>query len=95
MVPVVALIRAKVGKEKALEAVLRGYVEPTRKEAGCTQYDLYRDQSDPRMFVFVEKWNSASELQAHLASPHIVAGMARKDELIETREIRLLTPIES
>jgi len=93
MIPVVALIKAKVGKEKMLETILKTMVDPTRQEAGCIQYDLHRDQSDPRMFVFVEKWKSEKDLQAHLASAHIASAMARKEEFIESLEIRSLAPL--
>jgi quinol monooxygenase YgiN len=95
MVPVVALIKAKVGMEKTLETILKGLVAPTRKESGCLRYDLHRDQADPRMFVFVENWKSVPDLQAHLSSAHIAAGMERKAELIESLEIRSLAQIDA
>jgi quinol monooxygenase YgiN len=93
MLPVVAVIKAKPGKEKALEALLNGVLAPTRKEAGCLVYELFRDKADPRTFVFIESWQSDQALQAHLASPHIQAAMARRDELIEALDIRALTPV--
>ena len=93
MLPVVALIKAKPGKEKALEKMLRGLVAPTRREAGCLQYDLHLDKQQPGMFVFVERWESEAHLGAHLQTPHIAAGMSRKDELIESLEIRSLEPL--
>jgi quinol monooxygenase YgiN len=93
MVPVIALIKAKAGKEKILEAILSSLVAATRKEAGCIQYDLHRDQADPRMFVFIEKWTSDKDLQTHLASPHIASAMSRKTELIESIDIRSLAPL--
>jgi hypothetical protein len=39
---------AKPGKEEALRKVLLGLVAPTKKEAGCVQYDLHVDNDDPR-----------------------------------------------
>lgn len=90
MVPVVALIKAKQGKEGMLQELLTGAVAPTRAEPGCLQYDMHRDAADPRLFVFIEMWRSEEALQAHLASAHIQAAMARKDELIETIDIRVL-----
>jgi quinol monooxygenase YgiN len=92
MLPVVAIIKARPGKEKILEGILKGLVEPTRKEAGCLRYDLFRDSSDPRTFVFIEDWRFDADLQAHLASPHIHAAMSRKAELIESLDIKTLQP---
>jgi quinol monooxygenase YgiN len=93
MLPVVALIKAKAGKEKELEAMLRSLVAPTRAEAGCVQYDLHVDKAQPGLYVFVERWESESHLKTHLKSSHIQSGMARRAELIETLDIRRLQPL--
>jgi quinol monooxygenase YgiN len=54
-IPVVAIIRAKAGKEKALEELLKKIVAPTHEEPGCLRYALHKSQTDPRSFVFVER----------------------------------------
>jgi quinol monooxygenase YgiN len=92
-VPVVAIIRAKPGKEKLLEKALSGLVAPTHHEAGCRLYALHRSPEDPAVFVFVEKWTSAEALQKHLASPHVAAALAHKEELIAEFRVISLAPI--
>ena len=92
-VRVVALIRAKKGKEKPLEDILKVMVKTTHTEAGCQLYALHKSESAPGTFVFVEKWATPQELEAHLSAPHIGAAMARKDELIESIEIMPLVPL--
>jgi quinol monooxygenase YgiN len=89
--PVVAIISAKHGKETELEALLVRMVESTHEEAGCQRYALHRSKSDPRTFVFIEKWTTDAALDAHAASPHVTQGMLRKVDLIERLEIIPLT----
>ena len=75
VLPVVAVIKAKAGKEKELERILAGLVRPTRQEAGCLQYDLQRSAKDPGTFVFIEKWTSPEVLEKHLQSSHVQAAL--------------------
>jgi quinol monooxygenase YgiN len=79
---VVARVVALPGHVEALRAVLLELIEPTRKEPGCIQYDLLQNLSDPTDFTFVEKWASNGALDAHLASPHIQAAVAKLDVLV-------------
>ncbi|MEO8368132.1 MAG: putative quinol monooxygenase [Candidatus Solibacter sp.] len=70
---VVAEMTAQSGKEDALREKLSGFVAPTRAENGCVQYDLHESEDHPGQFLFFERWTSAQELEAHLASPHIAS----------------------
>jgi quinol monooxygenase YgiN len=76
---VVAHIEAADGHEALVQQTLEGYCEPTRAEAGCLRYDLFRDLSNPRQFTFIEEWESADHLAAHAQSAHINAGRAILD----------------
>ncbi|MGF6754703.1 putative quinol monooxygenase [Paraburkholderia sp. GAS334] len=92
-VAVVAISVAKPGYEEQLREALTGIVGPTRKEQGALQYDLHRDVSEPRRFVFVERWESEAALAAHAKSAHIAAcGQAVKD-WVEHSEIRVVSKI--
>lgn len=86
-VPVVAVIKAKKGKEQILFDVLKNVVAPTHQEKGCIKYGLHRSPDEAGTFVMVEKWESKETLDAHLASAHIAAAFARKEELIENISI--------
>lgn len=81
MIVVIAQLRARIGREKELEQVLRGMIAPTHKEEGCIQYDLNISSSDPGVFVFYERWRDQSDLDAHLKTPHMVPALARVEEL--------------
>ena len=80
-VTVVATFQARPGKEADLRAALLGLLAPTRKEAGCLNYDLHQSPEDPGRFLFHENWTSKAALDAHLQSPQIRELIPRVDEL--------------
>lgn len=79
---VVAHIRVESGHEDAGRAVLTALLEPTRREPGCIRYELLQNSSDPGDFTFVEEWESDAALDAHLATPHVQAALARLRPLL-------------
>ena len=70
---VVARIKAKPEKVGEVRELLRGLVEPTRKESGCVSYELLQNREDPTDFTFVEEWESDAAFEGHAASDHIKA----------------------
>jgi quinol monooxygenase YgiN len=78
---VIATFVARPGKETELRAALTALVAPTRKEAGCLNYDLHAATDNPPRFLFHENWTSKAHLDAHLQSPHVQALLPRVDEL--------------
>ena len=79
---VVALIKAKPGKEATLRADLLALVPITRQEPGCINYDLHIATDNPGHFMFHENWASQQHLNDHLARPHIAAMLAKAPELL-------------
>ena len=75
-VRVVAHITARPETLAAVREALVGFIEPTRKEAGCISYQLFQDNVDPCQFTFVEEWVSDEALDLHLRTPHLSAGAA-------------------
>ena len=82
MVTVTAHIKAKKGLEEKLKEELLALVEPTRSEAGCISYDLYRDQENQSIFMFYESWQSKGDLEQHLQKSYLTNFMAKADELL-------------
>ena len=80
-ITVVATFQARPGKETELKNALIGLVAPTRKEAGCLNYNLHSSPEDPAKFLFHENWTSQAHLDAHLKSAHIATLLPRVDEL--------------
>ena len=80
-ITVVATFQARPGKEAELKRALIGLVAPTRKEAGCINFDLHISPADPAKFLFHENWTSKAHLDTHLQSPHVQVLLPRTDEL--------------
>jgi quinol monooxygenase YgiN len=80
-ITVVATFQARPGKETELRSALLALLTPTRKEAGCLNYDLHQTPDDPAGFLFHENWTSKAALEAHLESTHLKALIPRVDEL--------------
>ncbi|MFT7684441.1 MAG: quinol monooxygenase YgiN [Moritella dasanensis] len=67
----VANIEAQADKIEFVKAELLKLIAPTRLEAGCIQYDLHQDNSNPAQFTFIENWASKALLEQHINSPHL------------------------
>lgn len=76
---IVAKVEAKSDKIELVKAELFKLIAPTRKEAGCIQYDLHQDNSDPAVFVFYENWESRELWQTHMNNDHLKAYMEATD----------------
>ena len=65
----------KVGE--FLEAAEKTLVAPTLQEPGCIEYAIWQDASDRTRFAMVEEWESAAQLDAHLAQPSLQAAVSK------------------
>ncbi|HWI59301.1 MAG TPA: putative quinol monooxygenase [Bacillota bacterium] len=79
---VVAQIKAQPGKEAAVRQELLSLVEPSRKDAGCLNYDLHQAMDNPALFLFHENWTSKAHLDAHLAKPDLQAVLGRVGQMV-------------
>ena len=78
---VVAQVKAKPGKEAEMRRELLSLVSPSRKDAGCINYDLHQAADNPASFMFHENWTSKAELDAHLSKPDLQAVLARVGQI--------------
>jgi quinol monooxygenase YgiN len=89
-VTVVALFRAKPGKEEAIRQAIEAVIAPTRAEPGCINYDLHQSTEDPSVLMLYENWNSKKDLDEHLAMPYLKGLLAKADDLLaEPIDIKL------
>jgi quinol monooxygenase YgiN len=82
-VTVLAVIRARAGMEERVKQELLAMVGPTRKEAGCINYDLHQSTGDTGLFMFYENWRSQKDLDDHLAAPHFKAFASKGGEILD------------
>jgi quinol monooxygenase YgiN len=81
-VHVVAHFNARPDTVEAVREVVTGFIEPTRKEAGCITYVLVRNDADPLELTFIEEWASNEALDVHLQTPHLKQGAAKLASLL-------------
>ena len=79
---VVAQIKAKPGTESQVRQELLSLVAPSRKDAGCLNYDLHQALDNPALFLFHENWTSKAQLDQHLETPDLQAVLARLGQLV-------------
>ena len=92
-VHVLATFQTLPGKEREAEALLQGLIEPTQREEGCLRYVLLRRIDRPGIFDFVEEWRSTVDFRKHIASGHLSAVMARRDELFTVVDVAFVAPL--
>jgi len=71
-IKLVAIFRVKMECVEEAKAVFEALIEPTRKEKGCIEYELFQDESDPASFAFIEEWATAEDLANHRKSEHLM-----------------------
>jgi quinol monooxygenase YgiN len=74
---VVAQIKAQPGKEAQVRQELLSLVAPSRKDAGCLNYDLHEALNTPGLFMFHENWATKAHLDEHLKKASLQAVLAR------------------
>ena len=73
---VIAQYRVRAGEEEKVEAALRQMVAPTRAEPGNLDYQVFRDPTDPALFVLVERYADEAAFEAHKESEHFATWLA-------------------
>ncbi len=92
---VVAVIKAKEGKEDVVREAMGSLMAPSRKDKGCIRYDLYEAQGAPGTFVNLEVWASQEDINAHLAQPHLGAAFANAGDALDgAPQIYMLNPVD-
>ncbi len=62
----VMTFRARPGEGDLVGDGLRLIVEKVRNSPGCEQYDLFRSDSEPDVFVVLERWTTPEAMEAAL-----------------------------
>jgi quinol monooxygenase YgiN len=79
----VGIVRAKRGEEQELGRRMAALLEPTRAEPGCLAYDLFQSSEDAGVWVLIEQWSSAADLDAHVNTDHMAAFLARSGDVLD------------
>ena len=89
-----ATVEAKPEAAHEVEAALKKMILPTRAEAGCVRYELFRSKEKTGTFHLLETYANDDALASHHASPHfaeLVASLA--DKLASDLQIQSLSTL--
>ena len=101
MIHVIAIITAQPGQRAAVLEAFAANRAAVLAEPGCIEYGAAIDAEGlppskgsfgPDSFAVIEKWESLAALQAHAASPHMLAYGAKTKPLVASRVIHVLQP---
>lgn len=70
---IIARVEAKEDKIEFVKSELVKLIAPTRKEAGCIQFNLHQDNKNPAVFAFYENWENRELWLAHRNTDHLAA----------------------
>jgi quinol monooxygenase YgiN len=89
---VIAILKAKPGREQDLSTFLQAALHGFQAEPGCIAYALMTDRENPARIVSYETWTDEAALNVHLHSPTMVAaGPKLADMLAVPMELIKLT----
>jgi quinol monooxygenase YgiN len=92
-VTVIATFVPHGGHEGDVEQILRAMVGPSRAEAGCEAYDLYRSETG---FALYERYRDADALDHHRGTEHYTAYRAAiADHLAEPIGVSRLQALDT
>jgi len=69
---------AKVGHESDVATLFAKLTEESRKEPGCSMYQVHRHKTDGRRFFIYEQYKDDAALEAHRTAAHFLQ-FAKKD----------------
>ena len=69
---------AKVGREAEVATLFTKLTEESRKEPGCSMYQVHRHKTESRRFFIYEVYKDDAALEAHRTAAHFLQ-YARKD----------------
>jgi quinol monooxygenase YgiN len=99
MIHVLAIITTKPGLRAQVLEAFHANMPAVHAEKGCVEYQPVVDVENfgaiqtalgPDTFVVVEKWQTADDLKAHGAAPHMAAYAAKVRDMIASRTIHVL-----
>jgi len=88
---IVASIKAKNEfKDEVYNELVKLYEATHKNDAGCIQYDLHKDLENKNCFTFIETWENAKLLDAHMQKEHFHSFVKSVENKLENLEISKL-----
>lgn len=80
---VVAVFRARPGKDEELGRQLLSLVSATRQEEGSRFYQICQSRQDSAEWIVLENWRDRAAFELHMATPYVSAFMQQVPHLCE------------
>jgi quinol monooxygenase YgiN len=88
MVQTVSKIYVREDQIHEFVETFKGMIEPTKKEKGYIQYEMYQDNENPSLFIVLEQWENREDFDKHLQSEHFKEIVPKMTEYM-TKEVEL------
>ena len=77
------------GKREAYVQKLHegGYLDAIRNEEGCKCYDFYFSEKDKNTLLLIEMWESKSDQEQHMTTPHMAEVMKLNGDYIVSAKL--------
>ncbi|MBG3021666.1 putative quinol monooxygenase [Proteus sp. WDL240414] len=89
-VRLIATIVAKENHENEVLSACKAMIKPSHKDEGCIQYELHKDTTQPRTFIFFEIWENQSAIDKHNETAHMKAFVENLKDKIELLDIKFV-----
>lgn len=83
MIIVIAVMKAKAGKEQEMEKALRDVLPKVQAEEGTLAYALHRVRKEPQKFIMYEKYRDKAALVHHSSSAYFTELFAQLAPLLD------------
>jgi quinol monooxygenase YgiN len=70
MIRIIAKNFIKTSEISKAEPLFRELVAASKKDQGCLEYRLHKDDAEPGLYVFIEEWADKDSHAKHDASEH-------------------------
>ncbi len=84
MIKVVAKNYIKEDKTEEFLALSKILIQETNsKDAGCIEYNLFKDSKESNVYTFIEAWESYEALNQHMKAKHFLELVPQLGEMAE------------
>ncbi|MFT5874971.1 MAG: quinol monooxygenase YgiN [Clostridium sp.] len=88
---IIASIKAKSEfKDEVYNELIKLHEATHANDKGCIQYDMHKNLEDENSFTFIETWENAELLDAHMKKEHFLSFVKSVDKKLENLEITKL-----
>jgi quinol monooxygenase YgiN len=74
---------AREGEEQAVKEALLEVAGPSREEAGCLSFQVFRSIRERKLFYIHSRWVDEAAFQKHAELPHTMKFLKRVDALLD------------